>query len=117
MKKLGNSPQFSFLSLIISKYFDIIQIKKLIFTFVSSSDSLDWKDYGVAKIISTVCNHKALTDGSIILLHNGSTYTYQALDELLTKLEGKGYTIVPVSELIHKNNYMMDVTGSQIPIE
>ena len=80
-------------------------------------DSLDWKDYGVAKIISTVCNHKALTDGSIILLHNGSTYTYQALDELLTKLEGKGYTIVPVSELIHKNNYIMDVTGSQIPIE
>ena len=36
-----------------------------------SVDSLDWKNYGVDSIITTVCNHKALAPGAIILCHNG----------------------------------------------
>ena len=76
-------------------------------------DSLDWKDYGVESIISTVCNHKALQNGSIILLHNGSTYTAQALDALLTNLEEQGYSFVPVSELIYTEDYSIDHTGRQ----
>lgn len=76
-------------------------------------DSLDWKDYGVAAIIDKVCNHKDLKNGSIILLHNGSKYTASALDELLTELEGKGYSFVPLSELIYKDNYTIDHTGRQ----
>lgn len=76
-------------------------------------DSLDWKDYGPDKIIQNVCQNKALKKGSIILLHNGATYTSQALDALLTQLEGMGYEIVPISELIYENNYEMKVDGGQ----
>ena len=63
-------------------------------------DSLDWKNYGVQNIIDTVCNHKSLDCGSIILCHLGAKYTSQALDEMLTKLQDMGYEIVPVSKLI-----------------
>ena len=80
-------------------------------------DSLDWKDYGVDNIINTVLNHKNLGNGSIILCHNGAKYTAQALESLITGLQEKGYDIVPVSELIYKDNYHMDVTGRQIPDE
>ena len=79
-----------------------------------SVDSLDWKDYGVQSIIDTVLNHKDLKNGAIILCHNGAKYTAQALEQLLTGLEEQGYQIVPVSELIYKENYHMDVTGRQI---
>ena len=77
-------------------------------------DSLDWKDYGVDSIIKTVTEHKHLGNGSIILCHNGAKYTAQALDTLITKLKEKGYTFVPVSELIYKDNYHMDHEGRQI---
>lgn len=78
-------------------------------------DSLDWKDYGVDSIVDTVCNHKHLGNGSIILCHNGAKYTAQALDTLITTLKGKGYEFVKVSDLIYKENYKMDVEGRQIP--
>lgn len=77
-------------------------------------DSLDWKDYDAARIISNVCNHKALGNGSIILCHNGAKHTAEALDEMLTNLKNQGYEIVPVSELIFRENFHMDVTGRQI---
>jgi len=77
-------------------------------------DSLDWKDYEPARIISNVCNHKSLDNGSIILCHNGAKYTADALDEMLTNLEKQGYKIVPISELIIRENFHMDVTGMQI---
>lgn len=77
-------------------------------------DSLDWKDYGVESIIDKVCNNKNLRNGSIILLHNGSKYTAQALDGLLCKLEEMGYSFVPVSELIYYDDFSIDHTGRQI---
>ena len=80
-----------------------------------SVDSLDWKDYGVDSIINTVCQHKELKPGAIILCHNGAKYTADALDQLLTGLENQGYEIVPISKLILRENYTMDVTGKQIP--
>ena len=87
---------------------------KIIFTYVSCSDSLDWKDYGVKSIIDTVCNNEALGPGAIILCHNGATYTADALDELLTNLENQGYQLVKISDLIITDDYHMDVTGRQI---
>lgn len=77
-------------------------------------DSLDWKDYGVNSIIKTVTEHKALKNGSIILMHNGAKYTAEALPVVIEKLQAAGYQIVPVSELIYKENYHLDVTGRQI---
>ncbi len=78
-----------------------------------SVDSLDWKDYGVESIIQTVCEHKNLENGSIILLHNGATYTKDALDVMLTKLEEQGYSFVTISDLIYTSNYSLDHTGKQ----
>ena len=77
-------------------------------------DSLDWKDYGADSIISTVCDHKHLGCGSIILCHNGAKFTAEALDELITNLKGQGYEIVPVSELIYRDGYHMNAEGRQI---
>ena len=80
-----------------------------------SIDSLDWKDYGVDSIIDKVCNHKDLTGGAIILCHNGAKYTADALDQMLTTLENKGFKVVPISEIILREDYHMDGTGKQIP--
>ena len=77
-------------------------------------DSLDWKDYGVDSIIDTVVNHKNLGNGSIILCHNGAKYTADALEKVITGLQEKGYEIVPISKLIYREDYHMDVTGRQI---
>lgn len=83
--------------------------------FNTHVDSLDWKDYGVDSIIQTVCGHKHLGNGSIILCHNGAKYTADALDTMLTNLENAGYQVVPVSELILRENYHMNTEGRQIP--
>lgn len=78
-----------------------------------SVDSLDWKDYGVDSIIQTVTEHPELKPGAIILLHNGAKYTAQALPFIIEKLQTAGYQIVPVSELIYKENYYLDTSGKQ----
>ena len=78
-------------------------------------DSLDWKDYGVDSIIQTVTEHKHLGNGSIILCHNGAKYTAKALDSLIMNLKEKGYTFVPLSELIYRDNYHLNHEGRQIP--
>lgn len=79
-----------------------------------SVDSLDWKDYGADSIINTVVNHKALDNGAIILMHNGAKFTAEALPSVIEGLQSKGYEIVPISELIIKDNYHLDNTGKQI---
>ena len=50
----------------------------------------------------------------IILMHNGAKFTAEALDTVLTSLEEQGYEIVPVSQLIIRENFHMDGTGRQI---
>lgn len=84
------------------------------YTIQWSVDSLDWKNYDIDSIIKTVCEHKNLKPGAIILCHNGAKYTAQALDAMLTRLEEDGYEIVPISELIYKDNFHIDQTGKQI---
>lgn len=79
-------------------------------------DSVDWKDYGVDSIIETVMNDPDLGNGAIILLHNGATYTRDALDTLLSSLEAEGYSFVRISDLIYTEDYTIDHTGRQIPI-
>ena len=46
-------------------------------------DSLDWKDYGSDAIIKKVLEHKHLSNGSIILMHNGAKYTKDALEKMI----------------------------------
>ena len=47
-------------------------------------------------------------------MHNGAKYTAEALPKVIEILKEKGYEIVPISELIYKENYHLDVTGRQI---
>ncbi len=76
-------------------------------------DSLDWKNFGVEHEVNQVLNHKHLGNGSIILFHNDAKYTPEALGTILKGLKEKGYEIVPISKLIHTENYYMDHEGRQ----
>jgi len=78
-------------------------------------DSLDWKDYGAEAIVDKVVNHKHLGNGSIILMHNGAKYTPEALEAVITGLQEKGYELVPISQLICKEQFSIDHEGRQIP--
>jgi len=78
-------------------------------------DSLDWKEYGVDPLIKQVLDHKHLGNGSIILFHNNAKYTKDALNSIIEGLMNKGFDIVPISELILKENYYMDHEGRQKP--
>lgn len=51
-------------------------------------------------------------NGDIILLHNGTKNTAAILPKILEALECK-YEFVTVSELIYKDNYVIDNTGRQ----
>ncbi len=52
--------------------------------------------------------------GDIILTHNGTDHTLDSLDMLIKNIKGKGLEIVPISELIYKDNYKIDNNGTQI---
>ena len=76
-------------------------------------DSLDWKDPAPEDITARVL--KRVQPGSIVLFHNAAKNTPAALPGVIEGLIQKGYTIVPVSQLILRENYTMDHTGRQIP--
>lgn len=78
-------------------------------------DSLDWKDYGVQSIIDRTAGSSELSNGSIILMHNGAKYTKDALETVIRTLQTKGYEFVTLSELVYKDQFHMDATGKQIP--
>ena len=60
------------------------------FIFISSVDSLDWKELGTEHELSQVLNHKHLGNGSIILFHNDAKYTPKVLDSIIKGLKEKG---------------------------
>lgn len=83
--------------------------------YCSSDDSLDWKDYGVQSIIDRTALNPELSNGSIILMHNGAKYTKDALETVISTLQSKGYEFVTLSELVYKDHFHMDPSGKQIP--
>jgi len=85
------------------------------FTVQWDVDSHDWMDKGVDAMVNQVLNHKNLGNGSIILFHNNAKYTPEALPTIITGLKAKGFEIIPISELIYKDNFTIDGTGRQIP--
>ena len=76
-------------------------------------DSLDWKELGVQSVVDTVTRN--VESGSIVLFHNNAKYIKEYLPIVIERLLEKGYEIVPVSELIHFDNYIIDNSGRQIP--
>lgn len=76
-----------------------------------SVDSLDWKNPGSQAITDRVL--KQAKPGSIILFHNAAKDTPGALPAIIEALQSKGYSLVPVSQLIYTENYTIDHTGMQ----
>lgn len=52
--------------------------------------------------------------GDIILSHNGTKHTADSLDMIIKNIKQKGLEIVKVSDLIYKDNYIIDNRGTQI---
>jgi peptidoglycan/xylan/chitin deacetylase (PgdA/CDA1 family) len=62
-------------------------------------DTLDWKsDATPEKIIDRVMS--MVSNGAIILMHAGSTAEADALDQLMTLLEQKGYQMVTLTQVL-----------------
>ncbi len=76
-------------------------------------DSLDWKDLSASDIASRITERTK--SGSIILCHNNGLHTAEALPVVIDALRAKGFTFVPIGELIYRSNYRIDVAGKQIP--
>lgn len=76
-------------------------------------DSLDWKNLSPDAIYDRVV--KRVQPGSIVLFHNAAKNTPAALPRILETLTNDGYKIVPISELIYRENFTVDHAGKQIP--
>lgn len=78
-------------------------------------DSLDWKEMGVQPVVDRVTRN--VRNGSIVLFHNNAKYVLEYLPIIIDRLQREGYEIVPISQLIYKENFYMDNTGRQIKKE
>lgn len=76
-----------------------------------SLDTLDWKDLTPNQMIERVVPN--LTYGDIILLHNDTKYTKDAIGPLIDEIKSRGYKFKKISDMIYKENYYIDVTGRQ----
>ena len=84
-----------------------------LYTIQWSVDSLDWKDLSASEIKSRVAGR--VQNGSIVLFHNQGLHTHEALAGIIRELKAKGFTFVPIGELIYRQNYTMGADGAQIP--
>lgn len=86
--------------------------KELNMTMIQwNCDSLDYQGLTVDEITNRVLAR--VTNGSIVLFHNGVENTAPALDIILTELATQGYSFVSVEDLIYKDNFYLDHTGKQ----
>lgn len=82
------------------------------YTIQWNVDSLDWMpDISTETIMSRICSKTI--PGSIILFHNDTQHTAKLLPGVITTLKKMGYDLVPVSQLILRNDYTIDNEGRQ----
>lgn len=74
-------------------------------------DSLDWKELGAQPVVDRVTRN--VKKGSIVLFHNNAKYVLEYLPLVIERLQKEGYEIVPISQLIIKEDYYIDHTGMQ----
>lgn len=74
-------------------------------------DSGDWKNIGPVHIIDRIS--KNTSPGSIILFHANVRDVGTYLDDSLTYLENKNYSMVTISNLIYQKNYKVNTSGEQ----
>lgn len=89
--------------------------KECLYTVIQwDVDSHDWMGLSEDELVDRVLNHNNLQNGSIILMHSNADYTAEALERIILGLQEQGYTLVPISELIYKEEFYIDDTGRQI---
>ena len=76
-----------------------------------SIDTLDYTGLTPTEMCRRI--DSKLSNGDIILMHNGTKNTAVALPMIIEQIKKKEYNIVPVSELIYLNNYSIDEAGIQ----
>ena len=54
-----------------------------------------------------------LQNGDIILSHNGTKHTAYSIQMLIKNIKEKGYEVVKVSDIIYKENYIINNNGTQ----
>lgn len=83
------------------------------YTIQWNIDSLDWKP-GITR--EEIMNRikKRLVPGSIILFHNDTPHTASLLPEIIAEIKNNGYSFVPVSQLILRDNFYINHEGKQI---
>ncbi len=77
-------------------------------------DSIDWKGREATAMVEAVT--KKVRNGSIILFHNDTKNTPQALAQIIPQLKGEGYEFVLVSDLIYQDNFRLDHEGRQVKL-
>ena len=82
------------------------------FLFMSSTDTVDWKEERSAKTILDSVLPK-LHPGCIILSHNNGYKIKEYLPVLIETAIKEGYEFVTVSELLLEGETLIDVNGVQ----
>ena len=82
------------------------------YTIQWNIDTLDYKGLTGDEMWGRI--KEKLQKGSIILTHNGTEHTVDSLDMLLKNIKTNGYQVTTVSDLIYKDNYIIDNNGTQI---
>jgi len=82
------------------------------YTIQWNLDTLDYKGLSGEEMWNRL-NGK-LKPGDIILSHNGTKHTAESLNMLIKNIKNKGFEIVKVSDLIYKENYLINSNGTQI---
>lgn len=75
-------------------------------------DTLDYKD----KTPDEMCKRikDKIRPGSIILMHNDTKHTAEGLQQIIDTIKKEGYEIVPLDEMILKDDYEINHEGRQI---
>lgn len=75
-------------------------------------DTLDYEGLNCEEMWNRIKGK--LSNGSIILSHNGTEHTAESLDTIIKNIKKQGYDFVKVSDLIYKENYIINSNGTQV---
>lgn len=82
------------------------------YTIQWNLDTLDYESLTGEEMWNRLKNK--LSNGSIILSHNGTKHTADSLDMIIKNIKLQGFEVVTVSDLIYKDNYIVNNNGTQI---
>lgn len=85
------------------------------YTIQWNLDTLDYEGLTCDEMWNRIKNK--ISKGSIILSHNGTEHTAESLDTIIKNIKAQGYEIVTISELIYKDNYIINNNGTQISLK